>query len=149
LIPAGTVLYSEATYDNTPANTENPAGGMYPVLAGEDSDHEMMMTLFNYTAYQTGDENLDIDSMLSLGVSDNKTKINSLYLYPNPSHEKIYFDSENKNIPIYAELYNLLGELIIVQQKNNEMDISNLPSGIYFVRMSQGDLSLIEKVIKN
>jgi hypothetical protein len=149
VIPAGTVLYSEAFYDNTPANTENPAGGLQPIAAGADSDHEMMMTAFNYTGYMPGDENINVDSMLTLGVSTIDSKVNSLFIYPNPSHDKIYFRSTNENIPLRAELYNLLGELVIEEQKGNEMDISGLPSGIYFVRIKQNDLVLSQKIIKN
>ena len=50
-------------------------------------------------------------------------------LYPNPVKDMATFSSAEI---ISFEIYDLMGELII-RRNNNEVDLSNLNSGIYFV----------------
>ena len=59
-------------------------------------------------------------------------------IYPNPANDKLYIESEqliNQNI----EIYDLNGKLInskIIGSSNTEIDIADLPQGIYFVKIS-------------
>lgn len=55
-IPAGSVLYAEATYDNTAQNPENPNSPPKPVTYGWQTKSEMMNLIFQYVRYQVGDE---------------------------------------------------------------------------------------------
>ncbi|OWY23393.1 hypothetical protein C7N43_03295 [Sphingobacteriales bacterium UPWRP_1] len=61
-IPAGSVLKAEAVYDNTIANPHNPNNPPQPVSAGEATTDEMMLVFFTYLSYQTGDENIVLDT---------------------------------------------------------------------------------------
>ncbi len=63
-IPIGTVLKSEAVYDNTVNNPENPSNPPQNVSAGEGTFDEMMFVFFAYMDYQNGDEFLIIDDRI-------------------------------------------------------------------------------------
>lgn len=60
-VPVGTVLRSEAVYDNTVNNPENPSSPPQNVSAGEGTFDEMMLVFFAYMNYQSGDEFLIVD----------------------------------------------------------------------------------------
>jgi len=73
-------------------------------------------------------------------------------LFPNPSSGK--FKLENKNNIRLVEVYNTLGEIILsikdnTQNKYYDIDISNQPCGIYFLKAYCTHNTYIEKLIKN
>ncbi len=63
-VPVGTVLRSEAVYDNTVNNPENPSNPPQDVSAGEGTFDEMMLVFFAYMNYQNGDEFLIVDDRI-------------------------------------------------------------------------------------
>jgi CubicO group peptidase (beta-lactamase class C family) len=88
-----------------------------------------------------------IDSLtcIQLGIAQVKKNTIPLIVYPNPANDKITISGNNAfgNISIY----NTLGEVVLqVTSKNNEeeIDISKLSSGFYFVRA----LNSIQKISK-
>jgi hypothetical protein len=80
-------LYGEAFYDNTLSNPFNPSNPPQTVNLGENTTDEMMLTYFIYTAYQTGDENIILDSTALVNgippVADSRQHL--FQIYPNPS----------------------------------------------------------------
>ena len=60
-IPAGSIVYSDATYDNTTNNHHNPNNPPQDVHAGLNTTDEMFILSLQYTLYQTGDENIDLE----------------------------------------------------------------------------------------
>ncbi len=82
------------------------------------------------------------------GISEN-TSLKEIIIYPNPTTGKIVINSNNINS---IELYNYLGEKVYTtsnfkQQTSNEIDLSNSPKGIYFVKMYDGEKFYTEKII--
>jgi len=72
-------------------------------------------------------------------------------LYPNPTNG-ILTVSSNGNINSIV-IYNVLGELIYsvpnnIQLSSNEIDLSNFPKGIYFVKIYDGEKTYAEKIVK-
>jgi endonuclease I/chitodextrinase len=85
----------------------------------------------------------------TLSVKDNSL-LNPLKIYPNPTNgNKIYFNlTQNVKVSIYT----ILGKLIQTESLNpdtNSMDISNLPKGIYIVKMNTENEFITKKIIKN
>lgn len=78
------------------------------------------------------------DLTCSVGIKENKTQ--SLSIYPNPANKTIYLEgidfTKNKTIVVI----NLLGKesklnLTLLQNNKAQIDISNLPKGIYFLQI--------------
>jgi len=86
-VPAGSMIYSEATYDNTPANHHNPNFPPKDVSVGEATTDEMMITYFLFTLYQNGDEKIIIDSAKALVSSapDAEIETRPVTVFPNPA----------------------------------------------------------------
>ena len=55
-IPKGSVIYSEAEYDNTRQNGRNPYSPPRDVTYGWGTKNEMLNLIFQYLDYQVGDE---------------------------------------------------------------------------------------------
>lgn len=151
-VPSGTILYSVATYDNTSANSNNPNNPPQMVTAGESTLDEMMLSFFEFTVYFPGDENIVIDNspLVSLATNDISTqdKNQSLFLYPNPSTNKMIVEF---TIPVNGnyslEIKDLLGKTVKQLFPDRKMETGNyrfqysigeLPTGNYLVVLNNG-----------
>ena len=84
-------------------------------------------------------------------MNDLVLKSNTLSIYPNPSFTQITF--EISAIPTIGQLsiMNLTGQELISQQVTElktVIDISGLPSGVYFVRLTGDKTVEVGKIIK-
>jgi hypothetical protein len=96
-LPAGTTLFSEALYDNTANNPQNPNDPPANVYLGEATTDEMMLVYFSYAYYLPGDENIVIDSNVvatALPPPVQSVVVTpQLYApYPNPASDRLEFD---------------------------------------------------------
>lgn len=85
------------------------------------------------------------------GIDNIQPVVNSIIVYPNPSDGKFKFTSKNNNINS-IEIFNTLGENIYSvtnskHQNENEINISNNPKGIYFVKIYDGEKIQTKKII--
>jgi hypothetical protein len=157
-IPGFSTLYSQAYYDNTTNNPENPSSPPITVNAGESTTDEMMITYFIWTPYQAGDENIVIDNspLVDLGVAGNYYKQDELFQpYPNPAKKeltiKCYFNNE---ITADVELVDIQGRLIKTFIKQEKLkgyiarpySVEDIPNGTYILRMRAGEKILTEKI---
>ena len=144
----------------------NPDGGFNWLIQGNGVDqdqgsgicfHELSGNIystgsFNYTMEfdgKTVTANGDADfflSEISLITGLNETKTNHTFLlYPNPTNGIIRSSVGNvKSI----EVLNELGEIIIKQFDANEIDLTNMPAGIYFIKLNTPSVTIVEKVLK-
>lgn len=85
--------------------------------------------------------------MVSEDIHEND---NSLLPYPNPCYDKIYLrNTNNENTSV--EVMDLSGKILIRKQLNsnvNEISVSHLKSGMYFVRVNSGSGTSINKILK-
>jgi hypothetical protein len=66
---------------------------------------------------------------------DNDLNNNEISLYPNPASQTLYFNNLEVNTPV--EIYDRSGNKVMSSTpRNNSVNISNLPKGIYFVRIN-------------
>lgn len=72
----------------------------------------------------------------------------NLMLYPNPTREKLYFKSDTP-LTSYT-IYNVLGQKIMNGNfENNNITISTLIDGIYYIRVKAQNGETIKRFIKN
>lgn len=167
-IPAGYTLRSSHLFDNTTNNPNNPNNPPQFVQAGTGTLDEMLFDSFQYLLYQTGDENIDIgsllanDTLLTTSVTETSSIMNvQSYAYPNPftdyvkiGYELVYpahtevsiyniYGSEIKNL---SYQYNSAGEYSINWDGKNSSG-TKVPSGIYFYIITAGKSKTSGKII--
>ncbi len=169
-LPTGYKLYGKALYDNTTNNPNNPNNPPQNVSFGLNTSDEMFFIYFQYLPYQSGDENINIDSLINhqLLSSSNQPIYNSnenglfLTAYPNPSNDWTtihYYTKAEENIRL--DIYDMSGKLIrqLVNNKaqqgeqliywngTNEAGIA-VPSGIYISRLQVGQKTMTQKITR-
>jgi len=84
--------------------------------------------------YGVSESDFSNESCTSLNITEYSSKVN---LYPNPANDKIFIESQL--IHHNAEIFDMTGKLIMSKLIDSDVatiDISNLTSGIYFIKIS-------------
>lgn len=91
----------------------------------------------------------DLIPLPQIPLSVNNFDLNSVSLYPNPARETITlsipFDYEN----FKATIYDLSGRQVKTVSNPNNIDVSDLNSGMYIMNTTLNDLSFNQKFVKN
>ncbi|MGB2088413.1 MAG: T9SS type A sorting domain-containing protein [Psychroflexus salarius] len=120
----------EYTGDIVPTNAVNVAG-----LAGEENNGE----------YRIYPRDNDIDVTLS-----NTSFTNSdVVFYPNPVKGNLVNISISNANTFTVEVYNVLGKQVLKQTANNSarLNTASLKSGVYLVKITEGNQSLTKKLV--
>jgi hypothetical protein len=142
----GTVLWANASYDNTTANPLNPNKPPKAVSLGEGTADEMLLVYFWYALYQTGDENIIIDASAPKNISSVVAiKNNPLKLYPNPVQNILHLAGFGRsgneiNIAVYSTNGKLVKQFNGKPGTGNlDLDVSDLYSGVYVLKVQEND----------
>jgi endonuclease I/chitodextrinase len=98
---------------------------------------------------------LDPDTFSGIGshtytLSTTDTFLDSFKMYPNPANGDNVFFKTSQNLTV--KVYNILGKLIIdtkISTSKNNLNITTLSKGVYFVKIKSDNTSIIKKLIKN
>ncbi len=124
------------------------------VKYADDTIYRMWFTSF--TGGSTGDITFQFENVTSALGFEELTKDFSFGMYPNPSLDKqitIVYDSNNATNNQIA-IYNIQGQEVYQKQLTNNsgfynqtLDLNNLSSGIYVVKVNSGNNSITKKLI--
>jgi hypothetical protein len=113
----------------------------------------------SYTVTGTGANGCTNSSIITQSVSActgilSNTSLNDQFnIYPNPSNGIIYIELETlKGEKAEIQILNTLGKILINETTTNArstFNIANYPSGIYFVKVTQGNKQHTIKLIKD
>jgi hypothetical protein len=74
----------------------------------------------------------------------------NIAVYPNPANDKIYIERIN-NGAMKVSMYDMLGKQVSVAEKTNnqrtEIDVSGIQKGVYILKITINNNSLIKKVV--
>ncbi len=150
-MPANTIVKSEFTYDNTSSNLLNPNYPPQTIYYGNGSENEMLVTAFLTVPYKHGDENI----LLSNGHQLNEEKESTVVVYPNPGNGNFVLNFNFKQSrKIVVAAYNVEGVLVKKIFYNTIepgsqfriFDLTEWPSGIYFLKISGEQISEVKKI---
>ncbi len=88
-------------------------------------------------------DNIVIDGIL--GVNDQNQAAFSLY--PNPVNGNTITIKSNASGEMTVAIFDVLGKQVVNTNTNGQVDISNLNSGVYIVKITQGNASSTQKLI--
>ena len=123
-VPANSVLHGYGVYNNKAgANPHFPNPNPVQVCAGFNTSDEMFLTYFHFMLYQTGDENINVDSLnkhwldsmtsVAASVNENSLDVSGINVYPNPFNTSTNLDyslTQKSFVSIY--IYDSKGMLI-------------------------------------
>ena len=157
-LPIGYRLFSQHVYDNTTNNPLTPNHNA-AVNPGYFTTDEMLFDSYIYTDYQTGDENVDIASILAsdplfypTGITNTINTIAKTNVYPNPSSNVFNIEYSLQTAQyVQLSIYNLAGEEVskvvsgieaagnhLHQWNVNNPNGKKLPKGIYLYQIKAG-----------
>lgn len=119
------------------------ASQKFPILTVTQS--KLVSALLNFD-----DIRVDINNNIYAGINE-YTLDNAFVIYPNPASNKVNIQL-NKFNAATVEITNQLGQIVksLQLESNNEtIDISDLNSGIYFVKTTSENKTSVKKLIKD
>ncbi|MBK6526315.1 MAG: T9SS type A sorting domain-containing protein [Crocinitomicaceae bacterium] len=137
--------------------TANAVGATsYSWIDCSDGSHIIGENSSSYTATADGEysvivqvgtcmDTTDCVTISGVGINENQTNLN-LTVYPNPFKNKLVIENENGSE--YFELINAQGQLVYSGKNIESADFSNLPEGVYVLRISRDELKQIISMIK-
>jgi hypothetical protein len=145
-IPAGTMLYGEAHYDNTAGNPYNPNSPPQNVSEGEGTADEMMLIFFIFAPFQPGDTSIVVDdgahwehdslSCTMVTASKKTTEQIGNFFFPNPASKKVMV--QNPEVIRWIRFRNAEGRMIkeaFPAANQFETEISEFPEGLYWAEL--------------
>jgi len=142
-----------------------------PTAATNNSDNDVdnieRVEIFNATpgtytiqvthkgTLQGGSQNYSLIASGTSGLSLNAADFvadNNFFVYPNPTDNILNFTNPNSIEVANISITDITGKLIANINSipnSNAIDVSNLQSGVYFIKFTTEDKSLVKKFIKN
>lgn len=112
----------------------------YSVTEEEDNLKKLVIT--------GNDNNQAVYYNSSLSVQDAKEL--HFVIYPNPTKDFIYIETKETSLKI--EIYDISGKICLVQELNKStenINITNLSSGVYFLKATNNNIVKITQIIRN
>ena len=77
-------------------------------------------------------------------------KTQSINIYPNPANDRLYIEAEVEieDVVIY-DVYGRRLQSIVNSQQSLSVDLSDLKSGIYFIKINTNKGNIVKRIIKN
>ena len=93
----------------------------------------------NYVTTQAECDNLQNEEFVA----------NSFSVYPNPVNDILNIESTNNNVIQKIIVYDLMGKAILEQKgENTQLNLSNITSGLYLVKIITENESIVKKIVK-
>jgi hypothetical protein len=140
-----TIEKSKNGIDFTAVGIVDGAGNSQSTLNYQTTDPSPYNGISYYRLKQTDfDGTVSYSKIEELNFNENK----NITVYPNPCTG--IFNIQGLNAETEISIQNPLGQVILIKKvfsDSSEIDLSSQPSGVYFVRVSNGDTSAISKII--
>lgn len=132
--------------DGTPITGNNVNGDTVSIPVSDNTAYEVVIL-----AYLSGQEVGDNDVYFEVGtpLSVAKDEIEGFNLYPNPVSKGKFSISTGENLIKNIELFDINGKMVLSRSvKNKEsINISNLNSGIYILKVEENSKNATRKLI--
>jgi hypothetical protein len=157
-LPANSVVYGVATYDNTTANPHNPNSPPQLVTVGESTTNEMMLVYFGALVAFPGDNSIVIDTstikstyndcQYKTGFSSIDVDNDAISVYPNPANNTLNIST--REVFNIIKIYNYLGEMVLKENNNLlarfNIETNDLASGEYVIVFTKEDQIISKKI---
>jgi acyl-[acyl carrier protein]--UDP-N-acetylglucosamine O-acyltransferase len=142
-IEAGSILDLFILHNPSLSNCEVQSVCEYLINPVGDADIR-----FNATGCNSNEE---VEAACGVGLNEPKSSENLFTLSPNPSSTNITIETKTSSSKFLISIFNFQGQEVIQWQTSGGksiIDVSTLPAGIYFVRMTGERAVSVEKFVK-
>ncbi|GIV33077.1 MAG: hypothetical protein KatS3mg031_0612 [Chitinophagales bacterium] len=155
-IPAGSQMIGWGLYDNTVNNHHNPYRPPQTITVGEATTDEMFLISYLSLPYQPGDENHDLEKLMSLPVATNRPENmqaeEHIVVFPNPSEGKFIVGGPDPFDHMLTEIKvtDATGKIVLTQRTRTapfRIDLGNVPDGVYFLYVSNNRTQSSHKLL--
>jgi hypothetical protein len=163
--PMGSKIKGEGIYDNTATNVHNPNNPPVTVTAGLNTSDEMFLVYFHYMLYQNGDENYNMEDLMSASLDEQLIEEDKgILVFPNPmeSNCTIRLSRSKPGDQVSISIYDYTGKLISVVEKNALVTTESFESqwngkneageevkpGIYFISVNTNGFLSTSQLVK-
>ncbi len=155
-IPIGYTLKTDRFFDNTAVNDNQTHQPPIDIYFGTAVSNEMIYDAFQWLDYQTGDELLDMKTLLAndplltlVGINNISLPTNiQSFVYPNPATDKVSIYISKKS-EYKGRIYNITGQNVLQTETFKEeltIDVKNIPVGLYIIEIT--DTKSNERITK-
>ncbi|MGA3015014.1 MAG: T9SS type A sorting domain-containing protein [Bacteroidales bacterium] len=102
-------------------------------------------------AVRTGSHGVWCFPLSKLGIEKTNNNENNIVVYPNPAADKITIKIAEGQVPSQLSMMNINGEEVLTRsliKPKTQIDISNFPCGVYFVRVTNDKTVEVGKFVK-
>jgi len=89
--------------------------------------------------------------MSTQSINEKQDNGNLIKIYPNPANTNISVEVSQTDKNSILSIYNMIGIELIkqpIKENKTQIDISQLKSGIYFIKVTRGDIITTKKIVK-
>ncbi len=136
------IIYDISTMPAQEVNRVQTTAGIQGIDIGPDG----RIWFVNTTTNTVG----TIEPLVVTAVSDVITNSNLLSLYPNPTMGEFRINLDGLTQNLKSELVNMNGATVQefdIEAKGNEINISALPKGIYFLKVRSNEYNITKKIV--
>lgn len=153
----GTSLGSGGVDNELPQIARDPQGNIF--ITGGFDGHNMIVGMDTLCNADTTGSTFDVflaklpkkkhtTNLQPVGATSSEAgSISQLNIYPNPSTGKFNILGVDRSAPMTIRVQNMLGESVSFGLKNNEIDLSGRPQGIYIVEIISDRKRIVNKII--
>ena len=113
-----------------------------------EADHDSEGEMYHLLCYHVDNDVIYVNPEYNdcdLDDIEENTVENSISIYPNPAKDVIKILNDNTLNISYVEIFDLTGRKVLNAEKANDIDISSLPEGQYFVKII-GETTIVKKL---
>ena len=106
---------------------------------------------FTVTAVNSAGESEESEEACGKTWSESIEELTSLFnIYPNPVNDKLYIETLTQTQTLTVEIYDVYGrqQSMVNGQQSMVIDVTNLNSGIYFVKIVTNDGEAVKRFVK-
>ena len=91
---------------------------------------------------------MSLNGAITFLQKKNSNSISGLTMYPNPLKGNTLFITSTANAEMNVKIYNVLGKEVLSTKVNNtSVDVSNLASGVYMVKITEEGKTATRKLV--
>lgn len=104
------------------------------------------------TGWYIDDVHIDgLPAISTVGIKEDVINFNKIEIYPNPSSSitniELYSPLKNGKIVICNSMGEIIFEETIINESKKEINLKNIATGIYFVKVSDGEKQHVQKLV--